>query len=164
MVSTELVLAGHLTGTPRDLGRSHMNRLIQLHFSHCPATYPQDDPEKLAAALLDACGKIEVSLLKTERPGQNGQMFDVLQIRDWWDGLLLPVTINEWHARRLSWPVIAHIAHRYIEKIQADQDRIDEAEYKADLAAEEEELLARAGGEEFPEDPDRADERRGGEE
>src|SRR3546814_20616164 len=80
-----------------------MNRLIQLHCSHFPSAYPQDDPEKLAAALLDACGKIEVSLLKTELPGQNGQMFDVLQIHDWWDGLLLPVTINEWHARRLSW-------------------------------------------------------------
>src|SRR3546814_8006871 len=26
MVSTELTLAGHLTGTPRDLGRAHMNR------------------------------------------------------------------------------------------------------------------------------------------
>src|SRR3546814_3423075 len=72
-----------------------MNRLIQLHCSHFPSAYPQDDPEKLAAALLDACGKIEVSLLKTELPGQNGQMFDVLQIHDWWDGLLLPVTINE---------------------------------------------------------------------
>src|SRR3546814_8759897 len=54
MVSTELTLAGHLTGTPRDLGRAHMNRLIQLHFSHFPSAYPQDDPEKLAAALLDA--------------------------------------------------------------------------------------------------------------
>src|SRR3546814_16436635 len=122
-----------------------MNRLIQLHCSHFPSAYPQDDPEKLAAALLDACGKIEVSLLKTELPGQNGQMFDVLQIHDWWDGLLLPVTINEWHARRLSWPVLAHIAHRSIEKIKAHQDRLEESEYKVDHATEEVELRARDG-------------------